>query len=96
MKASFLGVSSSNESAPGLILQDRPNSQGNRPGRASTETLQLILSFSLLLGFSRCFLSLLLSCAPHHIAERVIAFVASILKDRLVGRRPLLSKILAK
>jgi hypothetical protein len=34
---------------------------------------------SLLLGFSGGFLSLLLACAPHHIAERVITFLASVL-----------------
>jgi hypothetical protein len=47
--------------------------------RRRSENMRLILSYSLLLGFSCCFLSLLLACAPHHITERVIAFVASVL-----------------
>src|SRR5579864_9124860 len=42
----------------------------------------------LLLRFRRFFLGLLLARAPHHIAESVIAFLAGILQEWLVGRRP--------
>jgi hypothetical protein len=44
-------------------------------------------AFPLLFGFRRCLVCMLLACAPHRVAERAIAFVAGILKNRLVGRR---------